>query len=363
MPRDYDAIIVGASFAGLAVTRRLRGRILLLDRHEVGAVQTSACGTPLWVPQAVGVEESVLQVHDKVVVHAPTGTVVFDVSEAPYCTFDYRKFCCGLRAQSDAHFVRTAVRGLRDGAVDTDAGRFVAPCIVDCSGWRGVLLSRPEADMDGPVSFGLETEAAYRGEALYFWATPGRERDVISWIFPVGGASRVGVGSYSGESKLKAPLTDFMKGLGLTPTKFHGTYFPSGLREPTVGAVFAVGDAAGQCLPLTAEGIRPALYFGDGCGRLVQAVIDGQLTLPAALAEYRRRVLRYRHAYRALRWAQRAVLRVPRHWLGPMAELANRPAIRECWWPRYAGFGRPDARGSLAARSVKWARSDDRPER
>ena len=81
MTRDYDAIIVGASFAGLAVARRLRGRILLLDRHEVGAVQTSACGTPLWVPHAVGVEESVLQVHEKVVVHAPTGTVVFDVSE------------------------------------------------------------------------------------------------------------------------------------------------------------------------------------------------------------------------------------------------------------------------------------------
>src|SRR6266498_5144291 len=52
--RDYDAIIVGASFAGLAVARQLRGRVLLLDRNEVGAVQTSACGTPLWVPQAPG---------------------------------------------------------------------------------------------------------------------------------------------------------------------------------------------------------------------------------------------------------------------------------------------------------------------
>ena len=30
----YDAIIVWASFAGLAVARRLRGRILLLDRRS-----------------------------------------------------------------------------------------------------------------------------------------------------------------------------------------------------------------------------------------------------------------------------------------------------------------------------------------
>lgn len=350
MTRDYDAIIVGASFAGLAVARRLGGRILLLDRHEVGAVQTSACGTPLWVPRAFGVEDSVLQVQERVVVHAPTRTVVFDVSDVPYCTFDYRKFCRGLQAQGGARFLRTAVHGLRDGAVDTEVGRFVAPCIVDCSGWRGVLVRRRETRTDGPVSFGLETEAAYPGEALYFWAAPGRERDVISWIFPIGGASRVGVGSYGGESKLKAPLTDFMEDLGLRPTSYHGTYFPSGLREPTVDTVFAVGDAAGQCLPLTAEGIRPALYFGDDCGRLVQAVIDGRLTLPTALAEYRRRVLRYRHAYRALRWAQRAVLRVPRRWLGPMAELANRPAIRSRWWARYARFGKLDATDSVARR-------------
>ena len=69
--RDYDAIVVGASFAGLAVARQLRGEVLMLDRNEVGAVQTSACGTPLWVPQALGVADSVLQVHDKLSVRSP----------------------------------------------------------------------------------------------------------------------------------------------------------------------------------------------------------------------------------------------------------------------------------------------------
>lgn len=41
---EYDAIIVGASFAGLTVARELRGEVLLLDAHEVGSHQTSACG-------------------------------------------------------------------------------------------------------------------------------------------------------------------------------------------------------------------------------------------------------------------------------------------------------------------------------
>ena len=53
MLREHDAIVVGGNFAGLAVARRLRGRVLLVDRHDVGAVQTSACATPLWVPQAL----------------------------------------------------------------------------------------------------------------------------------------------------------------------------------------------------------------------------------------------------------------------------------------------------------------------
>lgn len=336
----YDAIIVGASFAGLAVARQLRGRILLLDRHEVGEVQTSACGTPLWVPETLGVERSVLQVHRTVVVHASTRTVLYDISDVPYCTFDYRTFCRGLLEQTQARVLRTSVHRIRDDVVETEAGRFEAPCIVDCSGWRSPRLRGD--DVSGPVSFGLETVTDYQGDALYFWAAPGPLPHVISWIFPTGAASRVGVGSYAGHSKLKGPLASFMDGLGMTPTSYHGTYFPSELRAPTAGTVFVVGDAAGQCLPCTAEGIRPALYFGEQCGLIVQRVIDGRLSLAEALAEYRRRVLAYRWMYRRMQWAQWTVQRVPRQWLGGMAELARR--TQRHWWPQYAQFGRLQAR-------------------
>ena len=49
-------------------------------------------------------------------------------------------------------------------------------------------------------------------------------------------------------------------------TTYHGTYFPNRLFRPTVGRALCRRRAAGQCLPLTAEGIRPALYFGVECG-------------------------------------------------------------------------------------------------
>jgi len=42
---EYDAIIAGASFAGLAAADNLEGDILLIDRKEIGTRQTSACAT------------------------------------------------------------------------------------------------------------------------------------------------------------------------------------------------------------------------------------------------------------------------------------------------------------------------------
>lgn len=58
----YDAIIAGASFAGLAAASRLKGKILLIDRNDIGSHQTSACSTLLRVAQNLRCQDSVLQV-------------------------------------------------------------------------------------------------------------------------------------------------------------------------------------------------------------------------------------------------------------------------------------------------------------
>ena len=158
--KEFDAIVVGASFAGLAVARQLRGEVLVLDRNEVGAVQTSACGTPLWVPESLGLAESILQVHDRLTVRTPLGSVTYDLSEVPFCTFDYKAFCLGLLAQCRARFMRASVTGFEEGAVVTSEGRFRAPIIVDASGWRGALVnSRGRAPIGRGYSFGLEPRA------------------------------------------------------------------------------------------------------------------------------------------------------------------------------------------------------------
>src|SRR4029453_18346851 len=156
--RDYDAIVVGASFAGLAVARQLRGNVLLLDRNEVGTVQTSACGTPLWVPEALCVRDSVLEVHDWLEIRTPTRTVRYDLSSLPFCTFDYRAFCQGLLAQCRVRFLRPSVSGIQGGAVVTGEGRFTAPIIVDCSGWRRAVTGGAGPP---PAPFGAGTHTPH----------------------------------------------------------------------------------------------------------------------------------------------------------------------------------------------------------
>ncbi len=71
--------------------------------------------------------------------------------------------------------------------------------------------------------------------------------------------------------------------------------------------MFFAGDSAGHCLPLTAEGIRTALYFGLACGRELRAVLEGRRTREQALARYGAFSDSHERKYRWLLNVQRAI--------------------------------------------------------
>jgi flavin-dependent dehydrogenase len=58
------------------------------------------------------------------------------------------------------------------------------------------------------------------------------------------------------------------------------------MRDPVEDGILFVGDSAGHCLPTTAEGIRPAFYFGLAAGRELRAVLEGRRSREEALARY-----------------------------------------------------------------------------
>ena len=69
------------------------------------------------------------------------------------------------------------------------------------------------------------------------------------------------------------------KELGVEAVRYQGNWIPHRIRPAAEGDVFFAGDSAGHCLPMTAEGIRTALYFGlalraraaRACSRAVDA--------------------------------------------------------------------------------------------
>jgi hypothetical protein len=91
---DYEAIIAGASFAGLAAANALAGkRALLVDSKPIGTGQTSACGTPYGVIEALRLHDSLHQVHTSIVLHTPHNDFTYRLA--------YRLNLVGQRAMGE----------------------------------------------------------------------------------------------------------------------------------------------------------------------------------------------------------------------------------------------------------------------
>jgi digeranylgeranylglycerophospholipid reductase len=286
---DADVLICGASFAGLAVARELAGssaRVVMVDRYEIGERQTSACAAPTEWLERLGLQATIRQTFGELVIHTPRRTVRWRLPWT-FSTFDYPALCAQLFAQGDAEF-ETAKVERRDGdVVHTDRGELRAPVVVDALGWRRVLGGPPAIQPpEARLSRGLEVHPPATGSDLELWLDPDYVRAGYSWSFPARDELRVGVGSFEPRDGVKEPTVRLAGDLGLPPEGYQGNWIPHQMRAPVEDGVVFVGDSAGHCLPTTAEGIRPAFYFGLAAGRELRAVLDGSTPREAALARY-----------------------------------------------------------------------------
>ncbi len=342
----YDVVIAGASFAGLAAARALRGRVLLLDRMPIGEGVTSACAAPVRTVLTMGAADSIQQIHHILVIHAPGSRTEWPLPE-PFCTFEYRRFCLdaatGAGVGATVEFRQASVQG-RDGRrALTSIGSFEGRVLVDATG--------PRAALHGPsgpryVAFGLESEVARVVEpGLHFYFVP-EIRDGYAWAFPCGGVTRFGVLSYRGRTKLRPALEQFMARFEAQPEGMHGGVLATGWSPGTGDGVFVIGDAAGHCLPISGEGIRTAVLAGLVSGILIQASLDGVMTLAGAQAAYRSFVAADRRRYRGLLWGNLLVLGLPQRWLGKAASMMARPRLLRWFLRHYLGiFAHPDTAG------------------
>ena len=334
---DYDVLICGASFAGLAVAGELAGarrpdgsaaRVLMIDRYDVGDRQTSACGIPTMWLEAMDLMDSHRQTFDELVVHTPGHTHTWPLPWT-FSTFDYGELCRLLFGRSDCEFETAKVNGRTGHTVHTDRGDLTAPLIVDGLGWRRVLAGdggyQPP---DAPLSRGLEVHPGGTSADLEVWIDKRYVPAGYGWSFPAHDEVRIGVGSFDPRFHVKDPTVALAEDLGAEAEGYQGNWIPHRLRAAVEDGVFFAGDSAGHCLPLTAEGIRTAFYFGIACGRELRAVTAGERTREQATRRYGAFNDSHEWKFRCMLHTQRLVPRLrPRALRGLVSTMTHRRVV------------------------------------
>jgi flavin-dependent dehydrogenase len=354
---DYDVVICGASFGGLAVARELAGSgadVLVLDRYEIGARATSACGIPTEWLRALELIDTELQRFDELVVNTPGRRTILKLPYT-FSTFNYDEVCEALWRDCDATFEIAAVEGRAPGhngevTVETDRGPASAPLVVDALGWRRILAGDDGFQpTDAPLTRALEVHPPGNSDDLEVWVDRRYARAGYGWCFPAGEELRIGACSYWPDDHVREGTDDLSADLGTDQVRYQGNWIPHRLRPPTEAGVFFVGDSAGQCLPLTAEGIRTALYYGIAVGREMRAVIDGRRTRKQAAANYTKLHDSHRTGFKILLFVQKVLPFIPVRLLGPAFRIYKTQALIDLTFRAYLELAPPSFAAEAAA--------------
>jgi flavin-dependent dehydrogenase len=346
----YDVVICGASFGGLAVARELAGSgadVIVIDRYGLGERPTSACGIPTDWLRVLGLMEVELQRFGELVVHTAGETTVLDLPYT-FSTFNYDEMCELLWRDCDARFEIATVlgRGASESrgqvTVETDRGPVSAPLAVDALGWRRMLAAdRRFQPLDAPLTRALEVHPSGTSDDLEVWVDRRYVPAGYGWSFPAGGEVRVGVCSYDPRSFVREGTDLLAADLGREQVRYQGNWIPHRMRRPTEEGVFFVGDSAGQCLPLTAEGIRTALYYGVAVGRELRAVYEGRRTRGEAIDAYLRLHDSHRTGFGILLFFQRLVPRIPPRLLAPLFRIYKTQRLIDLTFNAYLELAPP----------------------
>ncbi len=324
--------------------------VLIVDRYEIGERQTSACGIPTEWLERLGLMESERQRFDTLVIHTPHGTARYKLPWK-FSTFDYRTLCRILWDGCDATFETAKVNGRAPAsdegdliAVETDRGILRSPLVVDALGWRRVLASdgvyQPP---DAPLSRGLEVHPDGSGSDMEIWVDPRYVPAGYGWSFPAGKEMRVGVGSFDPKFHVRETTELLAADEGRDAVRYQGNWIPHKLRKATEGPVFFTGDSAGHCLPLTAEGIRTALYFGSFLGRELRAVVEGRSSREAAGRRYAEFNDSHEWKFRWMLRAQKIVPKLPPRIRWAVIRAAGTPAFVRWSFKHYLRVAPPPA--------------------
>ena len=274
---DYDVLVCGASFAGLAVARELAGARTGGGRRACWcwtATRSASARPPPAPRRRTGSRRSGSSARSARRSTAGACTRRTRRARFPlpwtFSTFDYPALCALLDDQNDAEFEtatvdgRAAARGRRARRrCSTDRGE------VSRAARRRRARLAPGARRRRLPAAGRAALARARGASRAGRAASSRSGSTArSCRRATAGASRPATrcGSASARSTRastsRSRRSTWPSGCERDAVRYQGNWIPHRLRAADRRDVFFAGDSAGHCLPLTAEGIRTAFYFG-----------------------------------------------------------------------------------------------------
>jgi flavin-dependent dehydrogenase len=329
--RDYDLLVVGASFAGLSCARRaaeLGLRVAVLERQPWPGHSVHTTGLLVREADALlGAPTALTRRIEGVRLYAPSlRHVDLDAPGYYFAATDtpgLLRWCAGeaWRAGVDLHFASPFTDAcLVDGRVLVNAGRWSARYLVGADGARSRVAS--SLGLGRNRDFLLGVEAEFRGlplgeDRLHCFLDSRLAPGYIGWMFQgCNGITQVGLACRRPHrpdlaaflDKL-APLADF--GAAQLVGKRGGLIPVGGCVQPLAAErVLLVGDAAGLVSPLTAGGIHLAFESGArGAELIAEQLVRGRARpLRRAELEYPRFFWK--------RWLRRLIdWRPPNAWL------------------------------------------------
>jgi flavin-dependent dehydrogenase len=279
----------------------------------------------------VAAQRAIQEIHDAFVLHVGRQEIRLPLPD-PYVTFDYQAFCQAMLAQTNAEVWQARATDFVAGGVATTRGTVQARFIVDATGWRALHHSRGAESAPGPlhVGYGLETELPIRldlSPGLHFYVEKHIVHSGYGWVFPCGDTTRFGIGAFEKGPSLGRLLAQFLERFGLQPDATHGGVLAIAPRDPVADDVFVVGDAAGQCLPASGEGIRTAIFHGIHCGRAITAALRGAISADESRALYREQARGADSFHGRLLKLQALVAAMPDPLLAAVGRICSQPAL------------------------------------
>lgn len=362
--RNYDLIIVGASFAGLACARTAASRglkVAVVERKaDVGAgVRT----TGIMVKEAaeeIDIPSHLTRLIRGVRLYAPNGR--FTDHSAPGYYFlatdtpNILRWMADEASRAGAELILGAgfKRGVQDeGRVSLPDLDLSARLLVGADGAVSTVARVFGLDTNqrflGGVEFELEPEPLLDGRFLHCFLDSGLAPGYIAWAVPGVGVTQVGLAARHGaKPDARAFLDVYSARLGLPKRRVVGRrsgLIPAGatLRRTFDGRVMLIGDAAGHVSPLTGGGIVQTLRLGRRTAQLASDWV-------AAGAEHPARALaRETPHWRAKLWLRRALDLAPPNWLW---NLAFGTAPFQAFAQRVYFHGRGETGPQLAERPI-----------